>query len=78
MRQIATETFVNIFSNITQLANLSPQQNTNPIINIQNPNQDPLDNLNINKLNEKERQQTYQTTRRKRQTELKSNQLQEK
>ena len=65
MRQIATETFVNIFSNITQLANLSPQQNTNPIINIQNPNQDPLDNLNINKFNEKERQQTYQTTRRK-------------
>ncbi len=65
MRQIATETFVNIFSNITQLANLSPQKNTNPIINIQNPNQDPLDNLNINKLNEKERQQTYQTTRRK-------------
>ena len=65
MRQIATETFVNIFSNITQLANLSPQQNTNPIINIQNPNQDPLDNLNMNKLNEKERQQTYQTTRRK-------------
>ena len=64
MRQIATETFVNIFSNITQLANLSPQQN-NPIINIQNPNQDPLDNLNMNKSNEKERQQTYQTTRRK-------------
>ena len=65
MRQIATETFVIIFSNITQLANLSPQQNTNPLINIQNPNQDPLDNLNMNKLNEKERQQTYQTTRRK-------------
>jgi len=64
MRQIATETFVNIFSNITQLANLNPQQN-NPKINIQNPNQEPIDNLNINKLNDKERQQTYQTTRRK-------------
>ena len=63
MRQIATETFVNIFSNITQLANLNPQQN-NPTINIQNPNQEPIDNLNINKLNDKERQQTYQTTRR--------------
>ena len=65
MRQIATETFVNIFSNITQLANLNPQQNNhNPTINIQNPNQEPIDNLNINKLNDKERQQTYQTTRR--------------
>ena len=56
MRRIATETFVNIFSNITQFANLSPQQN---------PNQDSLDNLNMNKINDKERQQTYQTARRK-------------
>ena len=63
MRQIATETFINIFSNITQLANLTPQQN-NQIINIPNPNQNHLNNININKLNEKERQ-TYQTTRRK-------------
>ena len=64
MRQIATETFVNIFSNITQLATLNPQQN-NPIISIPNSNQDPIENLNMNKIKEKERQQTYQTTRRK-------------
>ena len=56
MRRIATETFVNIFSNITQLANLSPQQNSN---------QNSIDNLNMNKINDKERQQTYQTARRK-------------
>ena len=64
MRQIATDTFVNIFSNITQLATLNPQQN-NPIISIPNSNQDPIENLNMNKIKEKERQQTYQTTRRK-------------
>ena len=64
MRQIATDTFVNIFSNITQLATLNPQQN-NPIISIPNSNQDPIENLNMNKVKEKERQQTYQTTRRK-------------
>ena len=63
MRQIATETFVNIFSNITQLANLTPPQN-NPVISIPNSNHIPIDNLNMNKFNEKERQQTYQTTRR--------------
>ena len=63
MRRIATETFVNIFSNITQFANLSPQQN--PVISIPNPNQEPIDNININNLNDRERQQTYQTTRRK-------------
>ena len=50
MRQIATETFVNIFSNISQFANASPQN---------------LDEVNINKINEdKARQQTYQTARR--------------
>ena len=64
MRQIATDTFVNIFSNITQLATLNPQQN-NPSISIPNSNQDPIANLNMNKVKEKERQQTYQTTRRK-------------
>ena len=63
MRRIATETFVNIFSNITQFANLPQQQN--PVISIPNPNQEPIDNININNLNDKERQQTYQTTRRK-------------
>ena len=63
MRRIATETFVNIFSNITQFANLSPQQN--PVISIPNPNQEPIDNININNLNDRDRQQTYQTTRRK-------------
>ena len=57
MKRIATETFVNIFSNITQLANLTPQQN--PIIAIPNPNQEPID-----KINDKERQTTYQTARR--------------
>ena len=62
MRRIATETFVNIFSNITQFANLPQQQN--PVISIPNPNQEPIDNININNLNYKERQQTYQTTRR--------------
>ena len=63
MRRIATETFVNIFSNITQFANLSPQQN--PVISIPNPNQEPIDNININNMNDRDRQQTYQTTRRK-------------
>ena len=57
MKRIATETFVNIFSNITQLANLTPQQN--PIIAIPNPNQEHID-----KINDKERQTTYQTARR--------------
>ena len=63
MRRIATETFVNIFSNISQFANLAQPQN--PVISIPNPNQEPIDNININNLNDKERQQTYQTTRRK-------------
>ena len=63
MRRIATETFVNIFSNISQFANLAQPQN--PVISIPNPNQEPIDNININNLNDKDRQQTYQTTRRK-------------
>ena len=63
MRRIATETFVNIFSNISQFANLAQPQN--PVISIPNPNQEPIDNININNLNYKDRQQTYQTTRRK-------------
>ncbi len=63
MRRIATETFVNIFSNIAQFANLAQPQN--PVISIPNPNQEPIDNININNLNDKDRQQTYQTTRRK-------------
>jgi len=63
MRRMATETFVNIFSNISQFANLAQPQN--PVISIPNPNQEPIDNININNLNDKERQQTYQTTRRK-------------
>ena len=63
MRRIATETFVNIFSNISQFANLTQPQN--PVISIPNPNQEPIDNININNLNDKDRQQTYQTTRRK-------------
>ena len=63
MRRIATETFVNIFSNISQFANLA--QPLNPVISIPNPNQEPIDNININNLNDKDRQQTYQTTRRK-------------
>ena len=63
MRRIATETFVNIFSNISQFANLA--QPLNPVISIPNPNQEPIDNININNLYDKDRQQTYQTTRRK-------------
>ena len=68
MKKIASETFVNIFSNVSQLANLMPT-NT-PSITIQNQNQGrqtllPF-NDNIIYMNEdRTKQQTYQTTRRK-------------
>ena len=72
MRNIASETFITIFSNISQLANLVP--NTNPSITIQNPNKSrqtlfPYNengiNMNMNYNDIREKQQTYQTTRRK-------------
>ena len=68
MRKIASETFVNIFSNISQLANMIP--NPSPSITIQNPNQNrqitiPFNENIINMNEERPKQQTYQTTRRK-------------
>ena len=71
MKKIASETFVNIFSNITQLANLA-QNPSSPTITIQNPNQSRQtlmsynDNgTNINYNDERQNQQTYQTKSRK-------------
>ena len=59
MRKIASETFVNIFSNITQLANLVP--NSSPSITIQNQNQSRQSSLpyteNINNINYNEEKQ---------------------
>jgi hypothetical protein len=68
MKKIASETFVNIFSNVNQLANLIPI-NT-PTITIQHQNQNGQNtspfNDNIIYMNEdRTKQQTYQTTRRK-------------
>ena len=70
MRKIASETFVNIFSNLSQLACMVP--NPSPTITIQNPNQNKQtlfpyneNGINMNYNDERQRQQTYQTTRRK-------------
>ena len=73
MRKISSETFFNIFSNISHLANLMSY--SSPTINSQNQNQNRENSIpyneNINNnmyidINEERpKQQTYQTTRRK-------------
>lgn len=73
MRKIASETFANIFSNISQLANLEPS--SSPSITIQNQNQSNQsrqtsipsynDNITNIKMYEDKTKHTYQTTRRK-------------
>ena len=69
MKKVATETFVNIFSNISQLANLD--NTSSPTITTQNHNQNRQSSLPFNEntqidMNEnRQKQKTYQTSRRK-------------
>ena len=79
MRKIASETFANIFSNISQLANLTPSSTpSTPSITIQNQNQSNQsnqsrqtsipsynDNITNIKMYEDKTKRTYHTTRRK-------------
>jgi len=73
MRKIASETFANIFSNISQLANLTPSISSSTTIQNQNQNNQNRqtsipsynDNITNIKMYEDKTKHTYHTTRRK-------------